>query len=160
MFSGNGVERGVSEYSYVQVLRKRYTSWEQVHCKLFLHRIFLPNEIYTMLYSITRRDSVPKDNRDRIGRLKTHQIKVTEVETPVWPKWQIAKFSAWHSYLHKTVTKKRNIKYHKKKMISNWTEKIKQCKCLPWKRNVVICSGNSLTEHLFWMKSHISSSFT
>lgn len=113
MFSGNGVERGVSAYSYVQVLRRQYTSWEQVHRKLFLCRNILPNEIHTMLYSVTRRDSGTKDNRDRIGSSKLTKPQL---------KWLFGKNDRLPNSVLDIATyikqspKKRNIKYYKKRV--------------------------------------------
>lgn len=69
MFSVTGIEREVPAYVCVQVSRRQLPLWEPVHRE----HIFgenTPNELYTMLYNITRRNSRPKDNRIRVGRPK------------------------------------------------------------------------------------------
>lgn len=127
MFSVTGIEREVSAYVCVQVSRRQLPLWEPVHREHFFGENS-PNDLYTMLYNITRRNSRPKYNRIRVGRLKN---------SPNYSCWNdclanttygsILRLpnSTFHpaTYIRPPITK-FNIKYHKKIMdILKRTEK-------------------------------------
>lgn len=79
MIFGNGVERRVSAYTYVQVLRRQYSKWEQVYREEF----FVENNY--IFRSTTLLQKTHEQKTTRIGKEspKTHRGNVKAVEIAV-----------------------------------------------------------------------------
>lgn len=90
-------------------------------------RIF-PNKQYTIFYVVTRRNAQPKNSSvmktPKLTKLRLQQLKwLFNKNNRVLTNFSAFKFSFLPSHLHKTITKKLKIKYHKKKVIPKWLEK-------------------------------------
>lgn len=104
----------------------------------FLSKISL-NELYTTYQNVTRKDWGPKDNSaPKLTKPKIQQLEqLFEKNDRVLLLSSATKFNFFSPcYQHRIISKKRNIKNHKKKMPY---KKNQENKLLPWKQGVVAC---------------------